>query len=120
LRVGDFAAGLLAAVALDAREEGGLLEAALDDAPLAVVAFAELAFTRFALDDAGLATTGFAGPGRAELAATDRDDVAALLAPLAVAGRAVAALAADAAAGDLPAELATTLADTFETTFFSV
>jgi hypothetical protein len=53
-------------------------------------------------------TAGFAGLGR-ELAATDRDDVAALLAPLAVAARVVTALAAEAATGDLPAALVSTL-----------
>jgi hypothetical protein len=102
LRVGDFAAGLPVAVALEVREEGGLLAAALVDA--------------------GLVTTGFAGLGR-ELAVTDRDDVAALLAPLAVAGRA-AALTADAATGDLPATLGVALtvalAGNFAAAFFSV
>jgi hypothetical protein len=67
LRVGDFDADLVAAVALEARDEGSLPTTAL-------VA-------------AGLETAGFARLDR-ELAATDLDDVAALLAPLAPTGRA--------------------------------
>jgi hypothetical protein len=67
LRVGDFNAALAAAVALEAREDGSLPDTALL-AP-------------------ALETAVFAGLGR-ELAATDLEDVAALLATLALAARA--------------------------------
>ena len=65
LRVGDFDADLAATVALEAREDGSLPDTALVTP--------------------GLETAGFAGLGR-ELAATDLDDVAALLAEAALVG----------------------------------
>ena len=65
LRVGDFDADLAATVALEAREDGSLPDTALVTL--------------------GLETAGFAGLGR-ELAATDLDDVAALLAEAALVG----------------------------------